>query len=730
MKKTYCFVLFVALWAQIDAPKTITLDDCFTLYKFLPQGGGGFRYLADGMHYGELDEAGLHIRDIRDAKQDSLLPLDLPEDLKGFDDYVFSGDESKIMLRTGTEPVYRHSVLANYVVKDLKTGEIAAVWEGGKQQFAALSPLGDKVLFVADNNLFFKDLQTKKVVQITSDGQKNEIINGVPDWVYEEEFSPVTGDGMVAVRWSPDGTKIAFLRFDERKVPEFPLEWYEGGVYPRRTKFKYPKVGEPNSVVTAHWYDLATETTTLLDVNTSPDDYLVRINWMPKGELVITRLNRQQNRLDLVYQNPKQDKVLPLGLRTVPVLLTDRDDAYVDVHDNLHFLSDGKRYLWTSEESGFNHLYIKSTDGTVDKALTSGNFDLINFYGLDEKNGKFYYQTATPTPMDRQIWEGDLSGRAPKLLTEGSGTFDAEFSPTFDFYTLTWSDANTPAIISVRNRAGKVLHTLTDNAPVKELRALYGFAEKEFWSFALSDGTLLNGWMIKPKNMVAGKKYPVLFDNYGGPGSQTVQNQYDGYMGSWHQMLVQKGVIIVSLDNRGTGARGRAFKKCTHLQLGKLETEDQIAAARYLGTLPFVDKNRIGIWGWSFGGYLSTSCILKGNDVFRMAMAVAPVTNWKWYDSAYTERYMHTGVDNGRGYEENSPVNFAERLRGGNYLVCHGIADDNVHFQQTAEIINALIRANKQFDTYYYPNRNHGIYGDNATRHLFTKLTDFVIEKL
>ncbi len=400
----------------------------------------------------------------------------------------------------------------------------------------------------------------------------------------------------------------------------------------------------------------------------------------------------------------------------------------------LTFLQDDPlHFLWVTERSGFQHIWrfpMNASAGEAPVPLTKGSFEVTTFYGVNEKTGKFYYQAATPTPLDRQIWEGDLRGGEPRLLTRTRGTHEADFSPTFEYLQHTWSDANTPPVVSICDSHDDTLRIITKNERVRQLRAEFGFARKEFFKFSLADGTELNGWMIKPAVMDSARKYPVLLDNYGGPGSQTVQNQYDGYMNPWHQLLVQKGYVVMSVDNRGTGGRGRDFKKCTQLQLGKLETADQITAALYLRTLKWVDPARIGIWGWSFGGYLSTSCILKGNDVFKMAMAVAPVTNWKWYDSAYTERYMHTTEDNAKGYEENSPVNFADRLFGGNYLICHGMADDNVHWQQTTEMINALIKANKQFETYYYPNRNHGIYGDNATFHLFTKLTNFVLEKL
>lgn len=730
-------LLFLPL--SLCAQKTITLDDCFSFFKFYPQTGANFHYLKDGARYVEADHDGvLHIRDVRNERVDSIISLNLPEAVKGFDQFEFSEDETKLLLRTETEPVYRHSVLAKYFVHDFKTGSTQAVFEKGKLQFVTLSPDATRLAFVFGNNLYIKDLATQKTTQITQDGAANKIINGLPDWVYEEEFSPVDGNDMVATRWSPDGSMLAFIRFDETAVPEFPLTWYEGGVYPRRSSFKYPKVGEANSTVSVHLYDLNSQGMVGKLMGLEPDDYCPRINWTPDNQLVMTRLNRRQDTLDLllalpdrtIYVQEDQTNWIPTRL-----LLEETDPAYVEIEsDNkLIFLKSKQHFLWMSERNGWQHIYRHPLNQTMAEApveLTKGDFDVTAFYGVDEKNGKFYFQAATPTPLDRQIWEGNLSSGEIRLLTAPTGTHEARFSPTFDYFTHIWSNANTPPVVNICDRNDDTLRVVNKNERIRKLRKEYGFVQKEFFQIPLADGTMLNAWMLRPAVLDTLKKYPILFDNYGGPGSQTVQNQYDGYMGSWHQMLVQKGYVIVSVDNRGTGARGRDFRKCTQLQLGKLETEDQIAAAKFLGSQPWADPNRLGIWGWSFGGYLSTSCILKGNDVFKMAMAVAPVVNWKWYDSAYTERYMHTTKDNSKGYEDNSPVNFANLLRGDNYLICHGVTDDNVHWQQTVEMINALIKANKQFDTYYYPNRNHGIYGENATKHLFTKLTNFLMEKL
>jgi dipeptidyl-peptidase-4 len=739
MKKTItlsvCFFFALLLFAQ----KPVTLEDCFSLFKFYPQSGGEFFYLNDGRHYANINRKGMHLRDVRNESKDSLVAMNLPDNVKSFDQFEFSDDETKLLLRTETEPVYRHSVLANYYVYDLTTKKTIPVFESAKQQFVALSPDGNSVAFVTGNNLYIKDLKLEKVIQITQDGVKNKVINGLPDWLYEEEFSAVDGDGMVATRWSPDSKSLAFIRFDETAVPEVSMTLYEGGVYPGRTSFKYPKVGEPNATVSVHLYDAQADDLVGEVMGLEADDYVPRIHFTPDNQLVVPRLNRRQDTLELLVAMPARvlfDQDEHKSYIPTRLLLQDTDAAYVEFEweSKLTFLkNDLQHFLWVSEKSGFQHIWrfpMNRNSGEAPVALTKGNFEVTAFYGVNEKTGKFYYQAATPTPLDRQIWEGDLNGGEPRLLTPPRGTHEANFSPTFEFMQHTWSDANTPPVVAICDNYDDTLRVITKNDRVRKAREEYGFAPKEFFTFKLTDGTVLNGWMIKPMVMDSARKYPVLFDNYGGPGSQTVQNQYDGYMNPWHQLLVQKGYVVVSVDNRGTGARGRDFKKCTQLQLGKYETEDQISAARYLGTLPWVDPARIGIWGWSFGGYLSTSCILKGNDVFKMAMAVAPVTNWKWYYSAYTERYMHTTKDNAKGYEDNSPINFADRLRGDNYLICHGMADDNVHWQQTTEMINALIKANKQFEIGYYPNRNHGINGDNATMHLFTKLTNFVLEKL
>jgi dipeptidyl-peptidase-4 len=721
-----CFLLVFAEWAK--AQKAITLDDCFTSYRFYPQGAGDFQYLKDGIHYAQAATEGLRLHDVRKPDSDSLIKWSLPEQVQEFDAFDLSNDGTKVLLRTRTKQIYRHSVQADFYIYNFLNHTVMDLYEQGVEQLAQFSPDGHKVAFVSDNNLFVLDMDNGKTTQVTTDGAPEKVINGIPDWLYEEEFSPVDGDGMKALEWSPDGSKVGFLRFDETAVPEMQLTWYEAGTYPRQSAFKYPKVGQANSKVTAHMYDTRFGTTLKINTGMEGDYYLPRLYWTPDNRLAVVRMPRSQDAVEILVADGTTGQTAVLHRET--------DPAYVEIEskNKLIFLKNRPQFTWLSEESGFNHIYLYTMQlgkATQKTALTKGRFDVTAFYGLNEAGGKFYYQTATPTPLDRQVWEGYIDGRPPRLLTPGNGTHEATFTPSFAFYTLVRSDANTPPVVSLCDSIGRALHMVTDNSKVQQNRRDFGFVEKTFFQFRLPGDTLsLNGWMLKPAKMEAGRKYPVLIDIYGGPGSQTVKNEYDGYMDGWRQMLVQQGVIVVSVDNRGTGARGRDFKKCTQMELGKLETEDQIAAARYLASLPYVDAARIGIWGWSFGGYLSTSCILKGNDVFKMAIAVAPVVNWKWYDSAYTERYMRTMKENAGGYDHNSPIHFADRLKGGNYLICHGIADDNVHWQHSVEMINALIKANKQFDQHYYPNRNHGIYGDNATIHLFTKMTNFVKEQL
>lgn len=703
-----------------SAQQPITLEDIWKDGTFRTKGVAGFNFLNDGRHYTRLEDNMIKKYDVTTGEW--VADLFDADDIKGqmgfgerMASYSFNDDESMILISSERESIYRHSVLAKYHVYDVKNKKLHALYEEGKVLNATFSPDSRYVGYVFENNLYYYDLTNGETLPITFDGKKNSIINGLTDWVYEEEFSIVK-----AFWWSPDSKKIVYLKFDESEIPEYTMAYHVDAAYPQYYTFKYPKVGETNSTVSAHVYRLDTEESKEIDLG--KNEYIPRVKWTQNpDEVCLFTLNRHQNDLKLVIANVKEN--------TTRVLLNEKNKYYVSIHDNLTFLKDGKSFIWTSEKDGYNHIYRYDMKGNEKCDLTKGDFDVTRFYGVDEENGKVYYQAAENDPMRREIYEVSTKGKKKRKITDMIGSNSAQFSSTYDYYTLIHSDINNPSTFALYDRKGKLIRTLEDNADAKETIKKYAPQPVEFFSFTTAQGVKLNGWMIKPANFKEDGNYPVFMTQYSGPGSQQVTDGWKGSNYWWYQMLAQQGYMIACVDGRGTGARGEEFKKMTYLQLGKYEVEDQIEAAKYLGSLPYTDANRIGIFGWSYGGYMSSLCILKGNDVFKAAIAVAPVTNWKWYDTVYTERYMRTTKDNESGYLENSPVYFADQLKG-DYLLIHGAGDDNVHLQNSMEMANALIKANKQFDTYIYPNRNHGIYGDNARLHLYTKMTNFLNENL
>ncbi|KAA3623177.1 MAG: S9 family peptidase, partial [Bacteroidetes bacterium] len=564
---------------------------------------------------------------------------------------------------------------------------------------------------------YVKNLENNRTTQITKDGEYNKIINGGLDWVYEEEFHFSRG-----FEWSVDGKKIAFYRFDESEVPEFTYTNYNDDLYPEYITFKYPKAGERNSDVTIHIYDTESGKTIDAATSTAQDHYIPRITWtQDPAQLCVTRLNRHQNELELLLVDAKSGKS--------SLLLKEKNKYYINIVDNLTFLKNKKQFIWTSEMDGWNHIYLYNMNGKKERQITKGPWEVTEFYGLDEKRGLVYYQAAENSPLERQVYSMSLNGKRKQTLAGEKGWNSAQFSNTFDYFVLNFSTANTPTVYSVFDDQGRLVRVLEDNANLLSIQQNYTLNDVEFFNFTTKDDVDLNGYMIKPAYFNENRQYPVFMYLYGGPGSQQVTDRWKGQNYWWFQMLAQKGFLVVCVDNRGTGARGESFKKMTYLQLGKYETIDQIEAAKYIGNLPYADADNIGIFGWSYGGYMSSLCLFKGNDVFQAAIAVAPVTNWKWYDTVYTERFMRTPQENPDGYRDNSPIYFADRLEG-DYLLVHGMGDDNVHFQNTAEMANALVNANKQFDTYFYPNRNHSIYGGPTRLHLYQKMTDFVMEKL
>jgi dipeptidyl-peptidase-4 len=722
------FLLLLVLMAIhvgiLQGQQPITLEDIWQRGTFNTRSVPGFNFLRDGRHYTRLEQGKVNQYDISTGeKLEALLDASALKGASGFkgsvSNYVFSADEQLMLLTAETEPIYRYSSRSETYVYDRRTNALTRIFPKGKIMYPSFNPQGTAVAFVAENNLYVQDLKTGKQVQISKDGRMNEIINGASDWVYEEEFAIAQ-----AYAWSPDGQYLAFLRFDERAVPQFTMTNYRNNLYPDYETFKYPKVGEANSVVQVMIYDMKKRKSQVVETGGTADMYYPRIRWTARpGVLCVYQLNRWQNELSLLLVEARTG--------AVSLLLREQNKYYIseDLFDDLYFFADGKRFLWSSEQDGWRHLYLYDMQGNLLQQVTKGDWELSKVYGVDEQRQLVYFQAAKRSPLEREVYSVQLSDGKETLLTKLQGTNSAQFSSTFDYFIATHSTANLPPSYAVYDRSLQMVRPLEDNFSIRKKQEDYGVSEVEFFDFETRDKVSLNGWMIKPRAMDMTKKYPVLMFVYGGPGSQQVTDAWKAANYWWFQLLAQEGYIVACVDNRGTGARGEEFKKMTYLQLGKYETIDQIEAARYLGALPYVDAGRIGIFGWSYGGYMSSLCILKGAEVFKAAIAVAPVTNWKWYDTVYTERFMRTDKENRDGYEDNSPVNFAHLLRG-NYLLVHGMADDNVHFQHTAEMASALIDANKQFDTYFYPNRNHGIYGGNTRLHLYTKMTQFLKDKL
>lgn len=634
-------------------------------------------------------------------------------DISYFSSYKFNDDESKLILTTELQPIFRRSTLGIFYIYDMATKTVVKVADE-KVQEPALSPNGKQVAYVLDNNIYIKNLNDGDVQQITEDGVIGKVINGVTDWVYEEEFSFVS-----AFAWNSNGSKIAFLRFDETNVPNFSMDVYGTELYQYQHAFKYPKAGEENAVVSLHMYDVASGATSEIDLGNPY--YIPRIKWMNNSNyLSVQTLNRHQNHLKLHSVNAKDN--------SVSVLLEDTDDAYVDITDNLTFLADDS-FIWTSEKDGYNHIYLYNDEGKLMNQITKGNWEVTNYYGYDQDEDKIYYQSVENGSINRDVYSISSNGKGKKRLTSKEGNNSASFSTDFTYFINTFSSVTTPYEFSLRNaRSGKRVKDIKNNTALLEKLKGYELSPKEFSTISIN-GNDLNMWMVKPTDFDETKEYPLLMFQYSGPGSQQVSNSWMGANDYWHQMLASEGYIIVCVDGRGTGLKGSDFKKVTQKELGKYEVEDQIAAAKKLSELPYIDEDRTGIWGWSYGGFMSTNCLLKGNDVFEMGIAVAPVTSWRFYDTIYTERYMQTPQENASGYDENSPLNYPELLKG-DYLLVHGSGDDNVHVQNSMRMVEALIQANKQFEWTIYPDKNHGIYGGNTRVHLFNKMTNFVHQHL
>ena len=630
------------------------------------------------------------------------------QNVQNFESYSFNNDETQLILGKDIQKVYRRSTKGTYYAFSVGSKKVRFI--GENIQEPTFSPDSKKVAYAKNNNLFMLDLTTNLTTQVTKDGKYNHIINGTTDWVYEEEFGFVR-----AFEWSNDSKFIAFLRFNESKVREFSMGVTGDGLYPSQHVFKYPKAGEDNAKVSLHMYSLTTKNTK--KINLGVYEYIPRIKWSTKeGVLIATTLNRHQNDLKLHKVNAVRSSAM--------LLFNEKDAAYVSVKDDLTFLDDNS-FIWTSEKDGFNHIYHYSFNGKLINQITKGNWEVTKYYGFNKEKKTIYYQSVENGSINRGVYSIGLDGTNKKLLSNNIGTNTAAFSRNLNYFINTHSSSETPPRFSLYSAEGEMIKVIKDNAPLKEKLTNYKMSQKEFSTININ-GNDLNMWMIKPADFDAQKEYPLLMFQYSGPGSQQVANRWNGTNDYWHQLLAQKGMIIVCVDGRGTGLKGRDFKKVTQKELGKYEVEDQIAAAKKLAERSYIDKNNIGIWGWSYGGFMSTNCLLKGNDIFSTAIAVAPVTSWRFYDTVYTERYMQTPQENASGYDDNSPINYADKLEG-NYLLVHGTGDDNVHAQNSMRMINALVAANKPFDIAMYPDRAHGIRkGKNTRLHLYKKMTAFI----
>lgn len=726
MKKLFIIGFSILLVNNLSAQKKeITLEDIWRTGTFKSNSVLGLVSMKDGIHYSTIKNDTIFRFSYEKVTAPEIIVSKSQLLINGsainIDKYQFSADENKILIASEKEQIYRHSTRENYYVYDRTTKTINPVTKGEKQMHASFSPDGSKVGFVRGNNIFIKDLTSGKETQVTTDGNQNNIINGATDWVHEEEFA-----FSVAYFWSPDSKKIAYYKFDESKVKEFSFDEFNNKLYPTQYRFKYPKAGEDNSIVTIHVYDLASASAKLMDIGKETDQYISRVKWTKDANIVsLVRMNRHQNKLDIMFANATTGKT--------KIIYSETTDTYIDIHqsegDYVYFTDDKKSFIIMNEKDGFNHLYLYDISGKLVNQITKGNWDVVNFKGIDEKTKTIFYTASETTATEKDIYSIQTNGSGKKKISIEKGTHAPEFSNGMKNYINTFSSANAPNSIAVYNAKGKQIRILENNEALTKKMQEFNLSQKELFMFKTTEGIELNAWMIKPQNFDPAKKYPVFLIFYGGPGRNMVNNSFDGGGYFWHQMLAQKGYIVMCVDNRGTAYRGEAFKKCTYKQLGKLEVADQIETAKYLGTLPYVDKTRIGTFGWSFGGYLSSLCITKGADYFKTAIAVAPVTNWRYYDNIYTERFMSLPQENANGYDDNSPINYVNKLKG-KYLLIHGSGDDNVHYQNSMEMITALVNANKQFDLFIYPDKNHGISGGNTRLHLYTKMTNFILNNL
>ena len=736
MKRKFIFLFFClcCLAGFAQGGKALDLKE-INSGKFSPENIYGVVPMPDGEHYTQRNAEGTQIVKYSFRTGE---PVEVVFDVakarecpfKKFDSYQFSPDGSKILIATETTPIYRHSYTAVHYLYPVKRNDkgvttnniVEKLSDGGPQRAPVFSPDGNLVAFVRDNNIFLvKLLYGNSESQVTEDGKLNSVLNGIPDWVYEEEFGFNR-----ALEFNADNTMLAYVRFDESEVPSYTFPLFAGEAprnnalqdYPGEYTYKYPKAGYPNSKVSVHTFDIKSKVTRQVKLPIDTDGYIPRIRFtQDPNKLAIMTLNRHQNRFDMYFADPRST-VCKLALR-------DESPYYINenVFDNIRFYPDN--FSFVSDKSGYPHLYWYSMNGNLIKQVTSGNYEVKSFIGWNPDTNEFYYTSNEESPMRQAVYKIDRKGKKVKLSNQ-QGTNSPIFSSSMKYFMNKFTSLDTPMLITLNDNTGKVLKTLVTNDKLKEKLAGYAIPQKEFFTFKTTEGVDLNGWMMKPVNFDPSKRYPVLMFQYSGPGSQQVLDKWGI---SWETYMASLGYVVACVDGRGTGGRGSEFQKCTYLNLGVKEAKDQVEAAKYLGGLPYVDKGRIGIWGWSFGGYMTIMSMSEGTPVFKAGVAVAAPTDWKYYDTVYTERFMRTPKENAEGYKAASAFSRADNLHG-NLLLVHGMADDNVHFQNCTEYAEHLVQLGKQFDMQVYTNRNHGIYGGNTRNHLYTRLTNFFLNNL
>ena len=708
MKK---LVLSLAIIASVSAfSQEITLDKIYSGY-YRGKNIAGIASLKNGENYAVIEQGGIAKYSYKTSQKEGNI-VD-----GNFQSYIFNDDESKILLLKESEPIYRHSFLGKFDVKDLKSGKVLSLNNGNFVQEPTFSPDGTKVAFIVDNNLYYQELGSGKIIQITNDGKKNSILNGLADWVYEEEFGHAR-----QYEWTKNSDAIVFVKSDESAVPEMYIPIYGKQLYPSEMRFKYPKAGEKNSIVSAQLFRLDSGKTTPLNLGSFKNYYIPNVYKTAKAdEMMLITSDRIQNASDVLKVNTKTGNITKL--------FTESDDKWVDTDNvTLEFLADNS-FIWGSERDGNRHLYWYDQNGKLKKQITKGNWEVTDYYGFNPKTKEVLVQTTEKGSINKVVSKINIETGKSTLLSNAEGNNSASFSGNYNYFIETSSSAKKPYTFVLKDGNGKTVKELqNNNEQLKKLEA-DNFVTKEFFTIPNQAGDQMNAWIMKPKNFDPNKKYPLFMYQYSGPGSQSVTNSWDAGNGLWFNHLVQKGYIVACVDGRGTGFKGTKFKKVTYMNLGKYEIEDQIAAAKWLGMQSYIDKDRIGIFGWSFGGYMASLALTKGADVFKTGIAVAPVTNWRYYDTVYTERFMRTPQENAKGYDENSPTEFANLLKG-KFLLIHGTADDNVHFQNSMEFAEALIQNKKQFEFMAYPDKNHGIYGGNTRPQLYQMMTDFLLKNL